>query len=510
MSGGREERASGIGRLLGSWLLSTRCESFASSKGKSASAGCPFEMSHKLMAVKRAGLLITTILASLLPMAPAAAGTCDWDTSTGWVARENAQPGAKQWDLGAPVRRSADFSRRVQVKRIEGWFGATSAQCGQKVALHLVGGSKEYETTISIYRMGYYGGARARLVAVEKTVGDLWKFKVSQNTPPGQYLFRLDAPRHKTSFVPLVIRDAKSKSAITFISSVLTWQAYNQWGGSSLYKGPDAQRESRALLVTFNRPYDGDGAGQLRYMEFPALYLAEHAGREINYITDIDLDSDPTALRNTKSIVVGGHSEYWTERMRGAIDTSVDRGINFVSLGGNTAYNKVTYDPKTRTMSNAVQWRDPSVRKPESYLLGAQYFAMGVKSDYVVKSAAQWPFDVLKGGEKIVGVVGSEVDAPVINGKRVGVEILAASPPVGAKKISAVATYYTRDSGAGILNIGTNGWVCAIDNKCPWGYVFATKTREQIAAVTGAIFEGLTRGPLGKWRPAKIDIAAQP
>ena len=73
--------------------------------------------------MKRALLLITAVVASLLPMAPAVAGTCDWDTSAGWVARENALPGAKQWDLGAPVRMSADFSRRVNVKRIEGWFG---------------------------------------------------------------------------------------------------------------------------------------------------------------------------------------------------------------------------------------------------------------------------------------------------------------------------------------------------------------------------------------------------
>ena len=459
--------------------------------------------------MKRALLLITALVASLVPMAPAVAGTCDWDTDAGWVARENAKPGAKQWDLGAPVRMSADFSRRVNVKRIEGWFGATSAQCGQNVALHIVGAAAGAETTISIYRLGYYGGARARLVAVEKAVGDLWKFKVTAQTPPGQYLFRLDADRRKTSFVPLVIRDQKSKSAITFISSVLTWQAYNQWGGSSLYKGPDAKRETKALSVTFNRPYDGDGAGQLRYMEFPALYLAERAGHEVNYITDLDLDSDPTALRNTKSIVVGGHSEYWTERMRGAIDTSVDRGINFVALGGNTAYNKVTYDPKTRTMSNIVMWRDPSVRKPEALLLGAQFFALGVRSDYVVKSAAQWPFDVLKQGERIVGIAGNEVDAPPVSGKRVGVEVLAESAPLGAEKIAAMATYYTRESEAGILNIGTNGWVCAIDNKCPWGHRFTSSTRKQIAAVTGAIFEGLTRGPLGKWRPATIDIPAQ-
>ena len=457
--------------------------------------------------MKRALVVVMALAATLLVGTPAQAASCGWDDKSGWVTRENAKPGAKNWDQSAPVRMSADFSRRVQVKRIEGWFGATSAQCGQSVALHIVGGTQEIETTISIYRMGYYSGARARLISVEKTVGDLWKFKVLQNTPPGQYLFRLDAPRHKTSFVPLVIRDDKSPSAITFISSVLTWQAYNQWGGSSLYKGPDAKRETKALSVTFNRPYDGDGAGQFRYMEFPALYLAERAGHEINYITDIDLDSDPTALRNTKSIVVGGHSEYWTERMRGAIDASVDRGINFVSLGGNTAYNKVMYDPKTRTMSNIVKWRDPTVRKSESQLLGSQYFILGVKSDYVVKRSAQWPFSSLKKGEKIIGVVGNEVDAPPIAGKRVGVEVLAQSEPIGDS--SAFATYYTRESGAGILNIGTNGWVCAIENKCPWGHVFAIKTRKQIAAVTGAIFEGLTRGPLGKWRPATIDIPAQ-
>jgi hypothetical protein len=410
------------------------------------------------------------------------------------MARENAKPGSAKWDDGAPVRMSGDFSRRAELKRVEGWFGTTSAQCGQKVSLRIVGGSKEVETSISIYRMGYYNGARARLIAVEKTKDKLWKFTVTQNTPPGQYLFRLDANRHKTSFVPLVIRDAKSKSPITFVSSVLTWQAYNQWGGSSL---------------TFNRPYDGDGAGQFRYMEFPALYLAERAGHEINYITDLDLDSDPTALRGTQSIVVGGQSEYWTERMRGAMDASVDRGINLVALGANTGYNKVTYDPESRTMSDVIKWRDPTIRKSESQILGSQSFVSGVKSDYVVKRAAEWPFSVLKKGQKIVGVVGREADAPIKNGKRVGVEVLAQSSPLGEKKIAAVATYYTRPSGAGILNIGTSGWVCAIDNKCPGGHVFAISTRRQIAIVTGAIFEGLTRGPLGKWRPATIDIPAQ-
>ena len=58
----------------------------------------------------------------MLPMAPAVAGTCDWDTDTGWVARENAKAGSAKWDDGAPVRSGGDFSRRVELKRIEGWL----------------------------------------------------------------------------------------------------------------------------------------------------------------------------------------------------------------------------------------------------------------------------------------------------------------------------------------------------------------------------------------------------
>ena len=195
--------------------------------------------------------------------------------------------------------------------------------------------------------------------------------------------------------------------------------------------------------------------------------------------------------------------------MRGAMDASVDRGINLVSLGANSGYNRVTYDLETRSISNVIRWRDPTVRKSESHLLGSHFFAYGVKSNYTVKNATQWPFSVLKKGARIVGVVGPAVAAPVKNGKRVGVEILAQSAPVGDLKMPALATYYTRSSGAGVLNIGTSSWVCAIDNKCPGGNTFSIATRRQVAAVTGAIFEGITRGPLAKWRPATIDIAAQ-
>lgn len=426
------------------------------------------------------GVLIAVLSASLLQAAPASAviGRCDWDQNPGWVARENKQLGSRNWNDDIPLRLSADFSRRKDDARIEGWFGTTSAVCGQVVAMHLVGGSA---AKVSIYRMGYYNGARARLIKEIDVKTSLWKYKVATDTPPGQYLFRLDARGKRPSFVPLVIRSEKPKSAVTFISSVLTWQSYNQWGGSSLYKGPDAKRETKAKVVSFNRPYDGDGSGQFRYMEFPAIYIAERNGIDINYITDIDLDSDPTILRSTRAIVFGGHSEYWTARMRGAIDTVVSRGVSLVVLGGNTAYNQITLGDKSRTMSNIIKFRN--IRKPESLLLGSQYFALGVHEDYKVTSSL-WPFNVLKKGSVIKGIAGYEVDSSKgVRGP--AVEVLASGIS------GAQATFYKNASGARVLNMGTNGWVCAIENVCPWGHEFSSYTRSQVRRVTQEIFAGL-------------------
>ncbi|CAB5239348.1 unannotated protein [freshwater metagenome] len=473
-------------------------------EGKGQEGLCPLKLGtmrgpHPLLRA----IVASSIFISLIASSPHshALGGCGWDTKDGWVARENAKAGNPTWDTGLPVRMSADFSRRNPgSSRIEGWFGSTSARCGQTVALHLVG--LRDEAKISIYRMGYYKGAGARFISSARVKNPLWKYTISNQTPPGQYLFRLDQAKSVSAFVPLIIRDENSKSNITFISSVLTWQSYNQWGGSSLYKGPNAKRETQAKEVSFDRPYDGDGAGQFRYLEFPATQLAEKNGIAINYITDIDLDSDPTVLRSTQSIVVGGHSEYWTERMRGAIETSVNRGINLVSLGANTGYNRTILSQNSRAMGKIVKWRDPTIKKPESLLFGSQYFALGVHEDYVVTNAQVWPFNVLKQGQRIKGIAGNEVDS-ALNAKGPAIEVLAKSSN------EAMATYYTLPSGSGILNMGTIGWVCAIGNICPWGHKFALRTRNEIRLVTEEIFTGLTKGPLGHWRLATPDIPAR-
>lgn len=391
------------------------------------------------------------------------------------------------------MRLSADFSRRKNIDRIEGYFDSTSLRCGESTQVHLVGTKS---ASVEIYRMGYYKGLGARLIE-KKKIKSGSEFTASSKYLPGQYLFKLIAFNRASTFVPLVISDPSTPSDITFISSVLTWQSYNQWGGYSLYKGPDGKRETRASEVTFARPYDGDGSGQFQYMEFPIIKAAEKLGLSINYATDLDLDSKEDLLANTKAIVLGGHSEYWTTNMRDSVESAVDRGVNLIVFGGNTAYNRI--DITDSKISNIIEWR--KLGRPEIELLGSQYFVLNFKRDMVIETD-QWPFNTLPKNSIIKGVFGNEADTPIsFNGPPVETIARSAILPT-EKSIPAMATYYTRPSGAGILNIATNGWVCAMENKCPWGHRFDSSTQKQIREVTENVLRAMPRGPLGNWRTA--------
>ena len=430
-------------------------------------------------------------------MAPAAAPAQECTFQAGWVKAENAKAGNKGWDSDVVMRFSADFTRRKEVKRVEGYFDQTSIGCGQSATLKIVGAKS---AAISLYRIGYYKGAGARLI---KSFKSAKKITATQSTPPGQYLVKLKSPGYQSTFVPLVITGQVS-SNVTFISSILTWQAYNQWGGESLYKGADGERETRATSVSLDRPYDGDGAGQFRYMEQPLVQLMEQLGLDINYLTDVDLDQAPEI--NSASIVLGGHSEFWTQSMCDVIEREISEGTNLLVFGGNTAYAKT--ELIGRTMNERIPYRD--INQPESMFMGSQFFAFGINKDLEVQAADSWPFNVLDKTDKIKGIYGYEADT-AMGTRGPGVEVLArASISPTEKGFVAMSTYYAAPSGAGVLNLGTNGWVCAMANRCPWGYSFDAKTMQQIRQVTTAIIAQAGREKIGNWRTAFIDIPTRP
>ena len=438
--------------------------------------------------------LVLVLVAALLSPVSAKATDCRWDQSAGWVVRENLKKGDKKWNAGVPLRYSADFSRRKDVPRIEGYLSSSSATCGEKLTLTTVG-SKRF--TASIYRMGYYNNHGARLVKILKSPTQI---SIDAKTPPGQYLIKLSNNLRAATFIPfLVYGDAPSEA--TFISSVLTWQSYNQWGGQSLYKGADGARETAAKVVTFDRPYDGDGSGQFRYMEQPVVTMMEKIGIDTNYVTDLEVHNNPAVFEKTKSIIIGGHSEYWTIAMRDSIESAVGQGKNLVVFGGNTAY--AITEINDRNISGRTPYRD--VLRPESTLLGSQYFALGIKKDLISNNL--WPFAGLGQDAVIKGIYGYEADTALGTiGPGVQVSARAAISPT-EKGYVAMSTYYAAPSGASVLNMGTNGWVCAMNNRCPWGHTFEPDTQKQIQMVTAEVLKAVKTS---NWPVAQIDFPARP
>jgi hypothetical protein len=437
--------------------------------------------------------LVLVMVAALLSPVSANATDCRWDQSAGWIARENLKKGDKTWSKGVPLRFSADFSRRKDVPRIEGYLSSSSGTCGEKLTLTTVG-SKKF--TAAIYRMGYYNNHGARLIKLLKSPTQI---SIDAKTPPGQYLIKLSNNLRAATFVPfLVYGDAPSEA--TFISSVLTWQSYNQWGGESLYKGADGARETAAKIVSLDRPYDGDGSGQFRYMEQPLVTMMEQIGIDINYVTDFEVHNNPAVFEKTKSIIVGGHSEYWTISMRDSIDTAVAQGKNLVSFGGNTAY--AITEINGRNISGRTPYRD--IQRPESMLLGSQYFALAIRKDLVSNNL--WPFVGLGQDAVIKGIYGYEADTALGTiGPGVQVSARSAISPT-EKGYVAMSTYYNASSGAAVLNMGTNGWVCSINNRCPWGHTFDPDTQKQIQLVTNEVLKAVKTS---NWPVAQIDFPAR-
>lgn len=67
-------------------------------------------------------------------------------------------------------------------------------------------------------------------------------------------------------------------------------------------------------------------------------------------ITDVELDADPALLDRFGALMIVGHNEYWTQQMRDGVDEYLRGGGNVLSLSGNTAFWRVSYDRRTKVI----------------------------------------------------------------------------------------------------------------------------------------------------------------
>jgi hypothetical protein len=110
-----------------------------------------------------------------------------------------------------------------------------------------------------------------------------------------------------------------------------TWQAYNSYGGVSFYTSLSAG----SGRLTFERPYnEGQGSGQYLTLQQGLVFWAESKGLDVTYWTENDLDQYGGDLKDRAgTLLLPGHDEYYSLRMRAAISQAIEAGVNVATLG---------------------------------------------------------------------------------------------------------------------------------------------------------------------------------
>lgn len=325
---------------------------------------------------------------------------------------------------------------------VEGYCGALSVLPGEPVALHVSSRSELFDIEIhrwgsdlrSMWSQRAVRGTEHPTPADADSNGCGWPVAVSVPTdetwPSGFYLVTLtahDAPADRAKgYAAFVVRGGRRRATALLVLATNTYNAYNSWGGCSLYTGgkrvsfarpfgrgmlmrPRTERDDRKARPRYRgEEPDVDGtiyqqyrfangypgfmgsAGWFTY-ERQFVEWAERDGITLDYAVSSDLELDPGVLDGYALVMGVGHDEYWSAGQRAALEQHVRRRGNYASLSGNTMFWQVRLEDDGRAMlchkysapetdkvvgtdaqaTMTGMWCDPLVGRPEWELLGA-------------------------------------------------------------------------------------------------------------------------------------------
>lgn len=154
-----------------------------------------------------------------------------------------------------------------------------------------------------------------------------------------------------------VVRPPRGPGAKILLQlSANTYNAYNNWGGFSLYAF-NGRARNQGSRVSFHRP----GGSQFFNWEHPFVVWAERNGYALDYAVNSDLELIPGLLDGYKLVLSVGHDEYWSAPMRDALE-------RFIGGGGNVAFfsgNAVCWQVRTEDHGNALTcWKQNYFQDP--------------------------------------------------------------------------------------------------------------------------------------------------
>jgi hypothetical protein len=476
-----------------------------------------------------AGLALSfgAVLLVALPAPRAAAAPCDTPV-VNEIACENTKTGnpSSEWEISGSGSSS-----------IQGFATDISVNRGSTIGFKIKSNTNSYR--LDIYRMGYYGGLGARKVATvdptasatsqpncqsQSSTGLIdcgnWAQTASWAVPStavsGIYFAHLVAGSAESHIVFIVRNDA-SNSDLFFQTSDTTWQAYNDYGGNSLYEGSPA---GRAYKVSYNRPFDTNAETPEDFVwnaEYPMVRFLEANGYDVSYTTGVDTERRGDLIKNHKTFLSVGHDEYWSGGQRANVEAARSAGVNLAFFSGNEVFWKTRWENSIsagsasyrtlvtykETHANAKidptpawtgTWRDPRFSppadggRPENGLTGTIFMVNCCATDMEVDGVdGQMRFwrntrvANLNSGQSTTlgdGILGYEWDESPDNGSQpAGLIRLSTTTRNGVDRLQDYGstyapgsathhlTMYRAPSGALVFGAGTVQWAWGLDDE---------------------------------------------
>lgn len=462
---------------------------------------------------------------------------------------ENQKTGTRNWQI----------TNLAENNEIAGYATATSVNLGGSLPIKVsLTTSGTYQ--IDVYRLGYYGGMGGRFIKgsgslsgitqpecqvtnsatrlVECNWATSYTLAVGSDWTTGLYIAKLTEHTGKQSQVWFVVRDDNSRSDLLFQSCFTTFQAYNSYGGYSLYPFSSLYDQA-AFKVSFDRPFSQttNKSGEFNNIlswEYNMVRWLEAQGYDISYVTNLDVHVNPQRLEQHKVFLSVGHDEYWSMEQRDGVEQARDAGVNLAFFTANAAYWRVRFENSSAGQSNRVMvcykdawrqdpiaptglFRDPEgTNRPENALLGVMYVAVNPQlyggANFIVTDSSD-PYYAntgLNSGQSLGSLVGYEWDAIIDNGfSPPGLVTLSESlanpnPPSywvdpyvlerGYDARLAHAVHYTHaGSGAKVFSVGTIQWMWGLDSDNIQG---GSRVDQRVQQITVNVLAAMNARPL--------------
>lgn len=344
---------------------------------------------------------------------------------------------------------------------VEGYAGQVSYAPGEDLTLHVSTSAAVFSVEIarlgakpeSVWTSASVAGREHPVPENASSHGCHWPTAVTLKIPSewrsGYYQVTLRARDGGGKFTQRNTRTAEGScffvlrsaepgraSKILLQLSTHTYNAYNNWGGSSLY-AYNGRGGNQGHRVSFERP----PLSQFSNWEQPFVAWAERSGFTFEYAVNGDLESRPEMLKAYRLVLSVGHDEYWSAPMRDHLEKFIGDGGNVAFFSGNSVcwqvrsedggqaltcwkqsyHSDPVYAARASYATLSSLWSHHLVKRPENQLTGVGFLWGGYHKShgqlmdgsgaYTVHRPDHWVFtgtglkrdDAFGGKDTIVG-----------------------------------------------------------------------------------------------------------